>query len=296
MNNTLSPLDSETTPKREVKSLLDRLGYLLGQKSDASLRETIEEYIEEPEENSGDSTAAHERVLLSNILQLRDVTVDSVMVPRADILALSSDTTQKNVLKFFAEVHVSRVPVYEESLDNVIGTVHIKDILGVLAQDLKVVLPALVTDIPVISPSMPLLDLLLEMRQSRRHMALVVDEYGGVDGLLTIGDVIEAIVGEIDDEHDLDDEPEMGEIEDGAIIADARVSLDVFCEKFDLVLDDEELGEVDTLGGLVFHVAGRVPARGEVIQHDNGMVFEILEADPRRIYRLRVRDIPAALD
>jgi len=120
-----------------------------------------------------------------------------------------------------------------------------------------------------------------------------VDEFGGIDGLVTIGDVIEAIVGEIDDEHDLDDDPQMLEVEDGVVVADARVDLEEFEERFGMFLSDEEREEIDTLGGLVFTIAGRVPVRGEILTHECGMVFEIIDADPRKINRLRIRDIPA---
>ena len=149
------------------------------------------------------------------------------------------------------------------------------------------------TDIPVISPSMPTLDLILEMRQSRRHMALVVDEHGGIDGLITLSDIIEEIVGEIEDEHDNgEDEPQMIRDEDGSIIADARIDVDDFETTYGALLDQDERDEIETLGGLVFAIAGRIPKRGEVLTHKSGMVFEVLEADPRRVHKVRIRDIP----
>ena len=265
---------------------------MLGFKHDSSLRETIEEYIEEEaEDEDEDSAAAHERILLSNILDLRDLTVDEVMVPRAEILALSVDTPQADILQFLAEVAVSRVPVYEDNLDTVIGTVHIKDILEALAAENPIRLRELVTDAPVISPSMPLLDMLLEMRQNRRHMAVVVDEYGGVDGLITVGDVIEAIVGEIEDEHDKDDDPEMIDEDGGVVLADARVDLDDFCERYNVTFSKEEMEECDTLSGLIFEIASRIPARGEILSHKSGLVFEIVDADPRRVHRVRIRGL-----
>ncbi|MEM6781273.1 MAG: transporter associated domain-containing protein, partial [Pseudomonadota bacterium] len=145
-------------------------------------------------------------------------------------------------------------------------------------------------------PSMPVLDLMLQMRQSKKHMAMVIDEYGGIDGLVTIGDVLEAIVGEIDDEFDLDEHPEMIERNDGSVLADARVDIDEFEERYGELLTEEERNDIDTLGGLVFSVAGRIPARGEVLKHDSGIVFEILDADPRRINRLRIKNIPEKTD
>lgn len=260
-----------------------------------SIRDTIVEYIDgQNAEVESDLTSYHEKMLLSNILELRDMTVDEVMIPRADIKALEVSTPQQDVLKFFSQVQVSRVPVYHDTLDDVWGTVHIKDILTTLAENKAVVLEDLVTDVPVISPSMPLLDLMLKMRQSRRHMALVVDEFGGIDGLVTIGDIVEAILGEIDDEHDTDDDPQMVDTANGSVLADARVGLSNFVERYNIPLSEDEQKESDTLGGLAFSIAGKVPARGEIITHESGMILEIIDADPRRINRMRIRNIPSA--
>lgn len=279
--------------REDKKSVLQSLMDVISPKSDTTLRETIEEYIVEGDDAPAlDQVSRHEKELLSNILQLRDLTVQEVMVPRADILALEVSSSKDDILKFFAEVQVSRVPVYNETLDDVWGTVHIKDVLVALAHGAELRLEDLVSDIPVISPSMQLLDLLLDMRQSRRHMALVVDEYGGIDGLITMGDIIESIVGEIDDEHDRDDDPEMVTAAGGAVLADARVELEDFCERYGHILTEEEMEENDTLGGLLFYLAGRVPARGEVFSHGSGAIFEVVDADPRRINRIRIRNIP----
>ncbi len=269
---------------------------LFHRKSDASLRKTIEEYIEEFNDENGNSSVedpldSHERFLFSNILSLRDLTADQIMIPRADIVAIEANQSEEEILKFFASVQVSRVPVYKETLDNVIGTVHIKDILVTIAEKKPVKLPELITEVPVISPSLPLLDLLHDMRQNRRHMAMVVDEFGGIDGLVTIGDIIEAIVGEIDDEHDLESAPQMVDTANGHVLADARASLEDFCEKYQVELEEEELEENDTLGGLAFSIAGKVPARGEILTHPGGMVMEILDANPRRINRIRIKNI-----
>jgi CBS domain containing-hemolysin-like protein len=275
-----------------ITKLFSNLRTLLTAKTDASLREAIEEYIEEPQSADEMSVNEHEKILLSNILQLRDLPVGDVMIPRADIKAIDIKTSQKELLALFSDKQVSRMPVYRETLDGIIGTIHIKDILAALASGDTIDIPDLLTDAPMISPTMPVLDLLLEMRQSRRHMALVVDEYGGIDGLVTIGDVIESIVGEIDDEHDNEHEPEITEAEDGVFFADARVDIVTFEERFGTLLSEEERRESNTLGGLVFHMAGRVPARGEILTHSTGVVFEILDADPRRINALRIRNLP----
>ena len=302
LTNTITPDEDEPSPAGRPNAAPGFLSAITGffkPKADASLRETIEEYIDESAENGGadDLASIHERVLLSNILELRDLTVDSIMLPRADIQAIEVTADKKEIFALFADIQVSRIPVYEGTLDNVLGTIHLKDIIGALAEERNIKLKDMVTDVPVISPSMPLLDLLLTMRQSRRHMALVVDEYGGVDGLVTIGDIIEALVGELDDEHENDDrDPQMMDTASGAVLADARVELEDFAVRYGLTFSEEEYEENDTLGGLVFDIAGRVPARGEVISHVSGLSFEILDANPRQINRLRIRNIPKSDD
>ncbi len=277
------------------KSLFSKLKSVIKGKPDPTLREALEEYIEEPDEHANqDAIAAHEKALIANVLKLHDLTVVDVMVPRADIVAIDVDTSQKELLELLSEKQHSRIPVYKETLDEVLGSIHIKDILATLAKGEKIKIKKLVREIPVVSPSMHVLDLLLQMRESRKHMALVIDEFGGIDGLVTIGDVIESIVGEIDDEYDPDDTPELTDEEGGTVLADARVDIDEFEERYGQILSEEEREESDTLGGLVFALAGRVPARGEVLTHDNGMVFEVLDAGPRRVNKIRIRNIPAA--
>jgi magnesium and cobalt transporter len=263
-------------------------------RSGESVRDTLEELIEE-REDAEIPIDEHERLLLGNILHLRDVTAHDVMVPRADIVALESRTPFKEALDFVSREGHSRVPVYRGTLDDVIGMVHIKDMLQALNSGTAPALNRLLRKVLFVSPSIRVLDLLLEMRLKRTHMALVVDEYGGIDGLVTIEDLVEQIVGEIEDEHDLEEEqPEMVVHPDGMIEADARTPIEEFESRVGPVLDEEEREDVDTLGGLVFFLAGRVPSRGELITHPSGLEFEVVEADPRRIKRLRVRHRPAA--
>jgi CBS domain containing-hemolysin-like protein len=268
---------------------------ILRTRSEGSLREAISEFIENNEENPGDSDTitAHERLLLSNILSLREDRVAKVMVPRADIFALDVTTSQSELLALLSERQFSRIPIYRDTLDDVMGTIHIKDILAALSVGKPIKIEDLITETPIVSPALPVLDLLLIMRQSRRHMALVVDEFGGIDGLVTINDIVENIVGEIDDEHDNQIEALLIDKGDGTLIAEGRVAIETFEERYGHLLSDEERSETDTLGGLVFYLAGRVPARGEVLTHSSGMIFEILEADPRRVERLRIRNVPA---
>lgn len=266
---------------------------LLG-KPDTNLRETIEEYIEEDktETTENPSVSDHEKQLLGNILKLRDLTAFDVMIPRADIVAINKDATEEELLDILANKLHSRLPVYKETLDNVIGSIHAKDIISALATGKKIDIPALVREIPLVSPSMKVLDLLLQMRMTGKHMVLVIDEFGGVDGLIAIGDVIEAVVGEIDDEHDPEEKPEVQLKSDGTVIADARLDLDDFEQRFGIKLSPEEKEESDTLGGLIFTMAGQVPSRGEILKHESGLIFEILEADTRRIKSVSVKNLP----
>ena len=260
-----------------------------------SLREVIEEYIED--HNNGEdidlTVALHEKTLISNILNLQDMSVMDVMIPRADIVAIDIESSQDELMELLEEKQFSRIPVYRENNDDILGTVHIKDILSALAAKKDVHLKELLRDVPVVSPSLPVLDLMLLMQKQKKHMVLVVDEYGGIDGLVTVGDVIESIVGEIDDEFDQDVEPTIEKKQGGTVIADARYDLEDFEEEYGKIFSEEEREENDTLGGIVFFVAGRIPARGEVIQHESGMSFEIIEADQRRISKLRIKNIPA---
>jgi CBS domain containing-hemolysin-like protein len=190
----------------------------------------------------------------------------------------------------------SRVPVYRETLDDVIGFIHVKDVLAPVADRRPARLERLLRKVLYVAPSLPILDLLVQMRQARTHIAMVVDEFGGIDGLVTIEDLIEEIVGEIEDEHDVPETPTLIERPDGSIIADARIPIDSVEEQHGVSLRHEGDDEtVDTLGGLVFTLAGRVPKRGEVIAHPDGIEFEVLDADPRRIKRLRLRGLPAAV-
>ena len=263
-----------------------------GRNGDGSIRDALEELIEEREE-SDQPINEDERLLLANILELRDRTVHDVMVPRADIVAIESETALSVIIDVITGEGHSRLPVYGESLDDSIGFIHAKDVLAWRGAEGDFSPSRILRRVLFVAPSMQVLELLLEMRVKRAHMALVVDEYGGVDGLVTIEDLVEEIVGEIEDEHDQNDEPALTPSVDGSLIADARVTIAHLEETIGPVfVDDEEREDIDTLGGLVFSLAGRVPIRGELIRHSSGVEFEVLEADPRRIRRLRLRSLP----
>src|SRR5829696_878194 len=236
-----------------------------------------------------------ERFLIGNILKVHERNAADVMVPRVDIVALDIDQPFGEVVKCMVENGHSRVPVYRESLDDVIGFIHVKDVLAPVADRRPARLERLLRKVLYVAPSLPILDLLVQMRQARTHIAMVVDEFGGIDGLVTIEDLIEEIVGDIEDEHDVPETPTVIERPDGSIIADARLPIDALEEQHGVALrpaGEEE--SVDTLGGLVFTLAGRVPKRGEIIVHPDGIEFEVLDADPRRVKRLRLRGLQAA--
>jgi magnesium and cobalt transporter len=291
-----SPGASPVTP-RGLRGLMQK--FRRARKADESLREAIEELIEDSEPGGGESGPEEinpdERLLLQNILHLRDVTAYDVMVPRADISAVEISTPQAELIRLMTQEAHSRLPVYRESLDDVRGVVHIKDVLAQTLTSEPFDLAGMLRKVLFVSPSMRVLDLLLEMRLTRVHMAMVVDEYGGIDGLVTIEDMIEAIVGDIQDEHDAE-EPGMIERPDGSWLADARTDIAHFEDKVGAVLTEEEReADIDTLGGLVVFLAGRVPTRGEIVRHSSGLQIEVVDGDPRRVKRLRLRP-PSAVE
>ena len=224
---------------------------------------------------------------------LRLMRVEDVMLPKVEIVAVSDDVTKTALVEVFRESGLTRLPVYTDTLDTPIGLVHLKDLAlshgfngGSTPFDLKAMLRPLL----FAPPSMPIGVLLQKMQSDRRHMALVIDEYGGVDGLVTIEDLIEQVIGEIEDEHDIEEDQYWTQEATGCYLALARTPLEEFeAEIGQKLADAEDEEEIDTLGGLVFMLAGRVPARGEVIHHPDGPDFEVVDADPRRIKRLRVR-------
>ena len=255
-----------------------------------TVRGALEELIED-HPHSETSIVEEQRTLLENILNLRDRTIADVMVPRADIIGINANATLEQIIALINEEAHSRVPVFQEALDDAIGMIHIKDVLSAQQKKGLINLHEIVRPVLFVAPSMQVLELLLEMRAKRTHMALVVDEFGGVDGLLTIEDLVEEIVGEIEDEHDLDDEPTWRVRTDGAIDADARLEIFHFEQVVGLFVTDEERHELDTLGGLVFSLAGRVPVRGELVKHSSGVEIEIVDADPRRVKHLRIHNL-----
>lgn len=270
---------------------------LLHLKPSNSLRESIEEAIDEHRGNSADpgDLDQDERTMLRNMLHLSELKAGDVAVPRADIMAIAEDCRFAKIVESFREAGHSRLPVFSGNLDSVVGMLHVKDVYAVIADrfgapeqpaDLPAI-PDLIRPVLYVPPSMPVVDLLTEMRRQRTHMAIVVDEYGGTDGLVTIEDIVEEIVGEIEDEHDDAEVALLERLPDGRIEADARLDLDDLEDELGVSFIDNELGdEVDTLGGLSFLIAGRVPEAGERLQHRNGWTIEVAASDGRRVEKL----------
>jgi len=238
------------------------------------------------------NSLSHENELLKNLAGLRGITASDVMVPRINIVSVAMSDDFNEIVRQLIVANHSRVPVRNESLDDIVGIIHIKDVLANLYSKEKKDIKSLLKEPIFVSPSISLLDLLHEMRIKRRHLALVVDEYGGIDGLVTIEDLVEELVGEIEDEHDSLTECRLDKMPDGSLIVEARIAIDLL-EDFLISITLQDLNEeIDTLGGFIISISGRVPVIGEVVRHSSsGLEFEILDADPRRIVLVRIRGL-----
>jgi CBS domain containing-hemolysin-like protein len=235
------------------------------------------------------NSLSHENELLKNLAGLRGITASDVMVPRVNIVSVAMSDNFKDIVKQLIKTNHSRVPVRNDSLDDIVGILHIKDVLANLFLKEKPNIKSLLKKPFFVSPSISLLDLLYEMRVKRRHLALVVDEYGGIDGLVTIEDLVEELVGEIEDEHESSSEIRLDKIEDGSIIVEARIVIDLFEDLINSIRKEDLNDEIETLGGFIISIAGRVPVKGEVIRYSpSGLKFEILEADPRKIILVKI--------
>ena len=263
---------------------------IFGEDSEPTLRGQIEEAIEEAEDSrpvAGDLSPP-ERQMLRNLLQFGDQTAGDIAVTRGDIIAVPSDISFEELVKAFADAGHSRLPVYGESLDEVVGMIHIKDVFIAdfdASKDRSI--SALMREPLFVPESMGVIEILARMRSQRVHLAIVVDEFGGTEGLVTIEDVVEEIVGEIEDEHDEAEGGMLTMLDDGLWEADARVELEELAETVDPRLSSDE-DEVDTLGGLVFLLAGHIPQRGECVTHPSGWKLEAIDSDPRKIIRVRL--------
>jgi CBS domain containing-hemolysin-like protein len=307
IDNDLKP--EEARPTDEEASWFERLLQTFGLGEEPDLRELIEDALAR---SKSDTLSSQERSMLRRILRLGTLTIEDVMVPRADIIAVDDTISVADLMGVFRQAEHSRVPVYHETLDDPRGMVHIRDLMSWITSEAeackegslnlgKVDLGRNIASINILREilyvpgSMSVLDLLLKMQTTRLHLALVVDEYGGTDGLVSIEDLVEEVVGDIADEHDVEDEPLIESDPRLGLVADARTPISDLEKHLGLELASEEQEEeVDTLGGLVFALAGRIPARGELVQHPGGIEFEVLDADPRRIKKLRIHLPPAA--
>jgi magnesium and cobalt transporter len=280
---------ADTTPfaRPEGRSFWERLRRWRGLPPDSGPEDSGSQTPDEAAEQN-------ERLLIENVLRLKNLAAWDVMVPRVDIVAIDVDTPFPELVRRMVEEGHSRLPVYQNDLDHIIGMAHVKDVLGFVAVGRSTTVQKLLRKVLFVAPSTRILELLSQMRVQRVHMAFVVDEFGGIDGLITIEDLVEEIVGEIEDEHDQTEPAHIMERPDGSLIVDARTpieELEALLEVKLLAADAEE--EVDTVGGLIFMLAGRVPDRGESIQHSSGYLFDVLDADQRRVRRLRVHRAPA---
>jgi magnesium and cobalt transporter len=275
-----------------LQRLLGRL-----RSTEQSVRDSIAELVQEagsneetggPGENPGLDT--QERALIANVLRLREINADDVMVPRPDIIAIRSNVSFSEAVALIRREGHSRFPVFRDHLDDILGMVHIKDVFAYTGAPETFTIEGIIRKPLMVAPQISVLDLLLQMRLTRTHLALVVDEYGGIDGLVTIEDLVETIVGDIADEHDEIEGPMLVERPDGALDINALLPVEAFEARLGPVLsDDERAADIETVGGLVFNLAGRVPTKGEIIPHPSGIEFLVLEADARRIRRLRAR-------
>ncbi|MBO4405382.1 MAG: HlyC/CorC family transporter [Alphaproteobacteria bacterium] len=255
------------------------------------LEDLIEADSEVAQELNTDDTS--ELALVSNVLGLKDLTAEDIMVPRADIVATKIDTSLDSFIEIFSKNNFSQIPIYKDTLDNVVGIVRVRDFLPYIHNPDSFDIHSLLKEVIYVAPSIQLLELLVEIKASANHMALVVDELGGIDGLVTLQDVVSEIVGEIQQNQSIF--PQIINKQDGSFVADAKMLISECEEKLDIDLvspllkNENEEVNFETLGGLVMFLAGRMPTRGETFIHLSGIEFEIVEADARHIKRLIIR-------
>lgn len=254
--------------------------------------ETIEEIMDERVERGDKVLVDPDEIgLLKNLFRLRDVRAGEIRIPTIDITGISVDASYEELKRLMTEEKFTRLPVFEHTLDNIIGVIHVKDILCAMMEEEEISVKKLMTgSILFVPPSVRALDLLREMQAKKAQMAIIIDEYGGTDGLITLEDLLEEIVGEIEDEHDaLDEAPVLHRIGNSVIQADARILLKDLEKMIGPFMTKEEREEfVDSVGGLVFHLAGRLPRVGEKVEHSSGIVFQVLDVDARHIKKVKI--------
>lgn len=289
-----APAAETSRPIREIakESWIDRLKFALGLKAPPSIRDDLEDALEELESHPDDDFSIEERRILRNLLASRDKRVQDVMVPRGAIIGISGSARFEELRALFASAGHSRLPVYGETLDDPQGMIHIRDMfarLEALDPQTRIEETGLIRPVLFAPGSMPALDLLLNMQGQRIHMALVIDEYGATDGLVSLEDLLEIIVGEIEDEHDVIEDPNLETLADGAIAIDAQARIEEVARLIGCDFEPaSEEHDIETVGGYVTAFLGRVPALGEAITGPNEVVFTVLDADQRRIKRLKI--------
>ncbi|MFT9331949.1 MAG: hemolysin family protein [Acetobacter persici] len=289
--------EGQDTPSRGLFSFLSRKKQAPGLRS--SIAALVQQAANESETPEGEKPELdrQERVLIANILRLRNISAYDVMIPRPDIIAMPVSISLDDALAMMRRENHSRMPVYRNQLDDIVGMIHVKDLIAYVGTSEAFDIELLLRQPLMIAPQIPVMDLMLQMRLRQTHLALVIDEYGGVDGLVTIEDLIETIVGDIADEHDEPAATMITERPDGTYDVDPRCPVQEFEHQIGAILTaSEKEAEIETIGGLVFRMAGHVPTRGEVLTHENGYVFRVLDADARHIRRVRVRKLPNAAD
>ncbi len=286
----LSKQDTAASPSL-LELFLRRLRELaLGPEAEGSLKRTLEEILEETEVGEQRRLSEEERALVQKALSLGELEVADIMVPRSDVKAVPIDASLEEVVATMRAARHSRLLVYRDTLDDVVGVVHLKDLLDYWGNGSAFALERIVRPVPAVPPSMRALELVLELRKSRQRMAVVVDEFGGTDGLVTLEDVVSELLGEIAEERGERGAPELVERPDGSFEVDGRLDLETLEERLGIrLLAEDERDEADTVAGLIFALVDRVPRRGERVAHPSGVSFEVLDADPRRIKRVCVR-------
>ena len=318
--NSKTPALSDIPPEpRPPEGLWSRLKSIWSGAPEHTLRESIEKAIDRHDGDKSESKHNEARSMMANLLDFADTRIEDVMGPRAEIVAIEESATLQQLLERFAEANHSRLPVYRETLDDLAGMIHVKDFVSWIVRnstpksrrkqtksadtESTIARPApfrlvglkktikqagIIRELLYVPPSMLASDLFVKMQTSHLHMAIVVDEYGGTDGLVSIEDLVEIIVGDIADEHDTS-EGLIREAGNNSYIADARIPIDEVETLLSIpLLSTEEEETADTLGGLIFAMLGRVPARGEVVRHPSGIEFEVAESDPRRVKKIRI--------
>jgi CBS domain containing-hemolysin-like protein len=306
-------------PAAERPTLFERLTTFFRPRNGSSLREDIADALAETASDEA-AFSPGERAMLNNILRFREVRVEDVMIPRADIEAVELNTPLGDVMSLFEESGHSRMPVYAETLDDPRGMVHIRDVVAHITRTARLKKPvrttrkpataatlslgqvdltksigelSLIREVLFVPPSMLASDLMARMQATRTQIALVIDEYGGTDGLVTLEDIVEMVVGDIEDEHDDEEEPLIEQAGEGTFVVDGKAEIDEVAKVIgDAFSAGEHSENVDTIGGMIFNTLGRVPARGEVVHAVPGFEFHVLDADPRRVKRVRIVEDP----